>query len=79
MDSGHILKIEENNELKVESANTDSESFYGDCCNCNHCLHDNESNNLQNRLQNVYRRKSDTFLVIMGSLIGTALIMGSMA
>ncbi len=29
--------------------------------------------------RNVYRRKSDTFLVIMGSLIGTALIMGSMA
>jgi putative ABC transport system permease protein len=29
--------------------------------------------------RNIYRRKSDTFLVIMGSLIGTALIMGSMA
>ncbi|MGD9908249.1 MAG: ABC transporter permease, partial [Mesotoga sp.] len=29
--------------------------------------------------RNIYRRKSDTFLVIVGSLIGTALIMGSMA
>jgi len=29
--------------------------------------------------RNIYRRKSDTLLVIMGSLIGTALIMGSMA